>query len=195
METTMKRFQNGRGEIRKLWMTELDKYRDHLLRLDSSSRRLRFGMGVGDAFVTDYAARVNDMQSIVYGFFIDGEIRAAAELRALGANLQGEAEAAFSVEQDYQDTGIGTELMGRVIRAARNRNIVRLYMNCLAENRKMQRIARKYEAVLHFEEGDVVGELAPSGPNYFSIWREAMDDERGFVMAVLDLQRRLMPAA
>lgn len=191
----MDKSQSGRGEIRKLWMTELDKYRDHLLRLDPDSRRLRFGMSVGDAFITDYARRVNDMKSVVYGCVIDGEVRAAAELRPLATHLHGEAEAAFSVEKDWQDTGLGTELLGRVIRTARNRSIHRLYMNCLSENRKMQRVARKYEAVLHFEEGDVVGEVAPSTPNYFSIWREAMEDGGGFVMAVLDLHRRFMPAA
>lgn len=191
----MEHIQKSRGEIRKLWMTELDSYRDHLLRLDKDSRRLRFGMHVDDVFIADYAGRVNDMKSVIYGLFLDGAIRAAAELRPLAAQSGGEAEAAFSVETEFQDTGIGTRLLGRVIRAARNRGIHRIYMNCLAENRKMQRVAKKYEAVLKFEEGDVVGELAPVTPNYFSIWREALEDERGFVMAVLDLQRKILPAA
>lgn len=194
-EVDLEKATDKQGTIRKLWAPELKAYGDHLLRLDPTSRRLRFGMGVDDGFITDYAGRVNDMKSVVYGYVVDGEVRAAAELRPLGAQLHGEAEAAFSVERPYQDTGIGTELLGRIIRTARNRGIHRLYMNCLAENRKMQRIARKYEAVLHFEEGDVVGELAPAAPNYFSIWREAIQDERSFVMAVLDLQRKFMPAA
>jgi len=191
----MMKVADTNGSIRKLWPAELEIYRDHLLRLDDKSRRMRFGMSVGDEFITSYASRLNDMRSIVYGYFVGGEIHAAAELRPLGGQLPGEAEAAFSVEQSYQDTGIGTELLGRVIRTARNRGINRLYMNCLAENRKMQRVARKFDAVLHFEEGDVVGELAPVTPNYFSIWREVMEDERGFVMAVLDMQRKFMPAA
>lgn len=184
-----------RGDIRKLRLGEIEKFGEHLLRLDSNSRRLRFGMSVNDAFITDYALRVTDMNSVIYGFFVDGDIHAAAELRPLGGSLPAEAEAAFSVERPYQDTGIGTDLLGRIIRTARNRGIYRLYMNCLAENRKMQRVARKYEAVLHFEDGDVIGELAPAVPNYFSIWREAMDDEHGFVMGVLDLHKRFLPAA
>ncbi|MCG8558893.1 MAG: GNAT family N-acetyltransferase [Hyphomicrobiales bacterium] len=185
----------GRGNVRKLWVTEIGLFRDHLLRLDPDSRRMRFGMAADDRFVEDYALRVNDMKSLVYGYVEDGEVRAAAELRRLGAALRGEAEAAFSVEKDYQDSGIGTDLLGRIIRSARNRGIHRIYMNCLLENRKMQRVARKYEAVLHFEHGEVVGEVEPATPNYFSIWREAVEDEMGFVMAVLDIQRRLLPAA
>lgn len=184
-----------RGTTRKLWVTEYDAYRAHLLRLDADSRRMRFGMAVDDAFIENYAQRLNDMKSVVYAHFIDGAVRAAAELRPLAFEMHGEAEAAFSVERPYQDTGIGTELLGRVIRAARNRSIRRLYMNCLAENRRMQAVARKYDAVLAFEHGEVVGEVAPSAAHYFSIWREAVEDEMSFVMAVLDLQRRFMPAA
>jgi hypothetical protein len=59
----------------------------------------------------------------------------------------------------------------------------------------MQKIAKKYDAILQFEHGEVVGHVAPSPAHYFSIWREAVEDEMGFVMAVLDLQRRLIPAA
>ncbi len=183
------------GTTRKLFVTEYHNYRDHLLRLDDESRRMRFGMGVGDEFITGYAERLNDMKSIVYAHMIEGEVRAAAELRPLAGQMRGDAEAAFSVEKPFQDSGIGTELLGRVVRAARNRSITRVYMNCLAENRKMQKIAKKYDAILQFDHGDVVGQVAPSSAHYFSIWREAVEDEMGFVMAVLDLQRKFMPAA
>jgi GNAT superfamily N-acetyltransferase len=183
------------GTTRKLFVTEYHNYRDHLLRLDDESRRMRFGMGVDNEFIANYVTLLNDMKSIVYAHMIDGEVRAAAELRPLAGQMRGEAEAAFSVEKPYQDSGIGTELVGRIVRAARNRSISRVYMNCLAENRKMQAIAKKYDAILQFEHGDVVGQIAPSSAHAFSIWREAVEDEMGFVMAVLDLQRRFMPTA
>lgn len=183
------------GIIRKLWPSEADKFRDHLLRLDKESRRLRFAHGVSDAFIEDYAARMSDMGSLVFAFLADGEIRGAAELRKLGDTWGREAEAAFSVEKAYQDQGIGSELMGRVVRAARNRSVQLLYMSCLAENSKMQAIARKHEAELRFEYGEVVGEIVPDGANYFSILAEAVEDRVGFMMAVLDLQSRLVKAA
>jgi RimJ/RimL family protein N-acetyltransferase len=183
------------GNIRKLWATETDKFRDHLLRLDKDSRRMRFAHGVSDAFIEDYAARMTDMGSIVYGSFDGGEVRACAELRKLADAWGQEAEAAFSVEKAYQDRGIGTELMGRVIRAARNRGVDRLYMSCLAENNKMQAIARKHEAELRFEYGEVVGEIVPQEANYFSILQEAVEDRVGYMLAVLDLQGRLTRAA
>lgn len=183
------------GSIRKIWPSEREKFRGHLLRLDNVSRRMRFGMSVNDDFIEDYAARADGLNSVVYGYFDGDDVRAASELRPLGSSVSGESEAAFSVEQPYQNSGIGTALLGRTIRSARNRGVRRLYMNCLAENRKMQRIARKYDADLQFELGDVVGEVAPSKASYATFWKEVVDDEMGFVMAILELQKRLMPAA
>lgn len=183
------------GNIRKLWPTETDKFRDHLLRLDKKNRRSRFAHGVSDAFIDDYAARMSEMGGIVYGYFDGEEVRAAAELKKLGDLWGREAEAAFTVEQPLQDQGIGTELMGRVIRAARNRGVQHLCVSCLAENGKMRAIAGKYEADLRFEYGEVIGEIVPEGPNYFSLLAEAVDDRFGYMMAVLDLQRRVVKAA
>jgi GNAT superfamily N-acetyltransferase len=179
------------GTIGKLWFTETEKFRDHLLRLDKESRRMRFGMPVDDDFIRRYAGRTSRHQSVIYGFFDEREMRAAAELRMIGDGWHGDAEAAFSVESEYQDFGVGTELLGRIIDAARNRGVDRLYMNCLAENRKMQRIAKKYEADLYFDHGDVIGQLKPAYPTPLSLWSEAIDNSNGFVMAVLEfpLQR------
>lgn len=177
------------GTIRKLWPSEANKIRDHLLRLDKNSRRLRFAHAVSDSFIEDYASRMSDMGAIVYAYMEDGKVRAVAELKKLSDVWGDEAEAAFSVEPGYQEMGIGTELMGRVIRAARNRGVHLLYMSCLAENQKMQAIARKHEADLRFEYGEVIGEIVPVNPNYFSILAEAMEDRAGYLLAVLDVNR------
>ena len=183
------------GVARKLRPWETLVFRGHLLRLDAESRRLRFAHGVADSFIEDYAARMNDMGGIVFGYFVGGELVAAAELRKLGAHWGREAEAAFSVERAYQDLGIGNLLMGRVIQAARNRGVQLLYMSCLADNTRMQKIARKHEAELRFEYGEVIGEIVPTTPDYFSILAEAMEDRAGYLMAVLDLPARLARAA
>jgi GNAT superfamily N-acetyltransferase len=185
----------GEGLIRRLWPTETNKFRDHLLRLDKDSRRLRFAHAVSDTFIEDYASRMGEFGSLVYGHVVDGKVRGAAELRRLGDAWGEEAEAAFSVEKPYQDQGVGTDLMGRVVRAARNRRIRRLYMSCLAENTKMQLIAKKHEAVLRFEYGEVIGEILPQQPDYFSMVAEAAEDRVGFMIAVLELQQRMVRAA
>lgn len=183
------------GTIRKLWPTETEKFRDHLLRLDKDSRRMRFAHSVSDAFIADYAERMSELGAVVYGYIEAEEVRAVAELRKLGDAWGQEAEAAFSVEPSHQDLGIGSELMGRLIRSARNRGVRRLYMSCLPENGRIQAIARKHDAELTFEPGEVVGEIVPQDPNYFSVLAEAVEDRVGFILAVLDIQGRASRAA
>jgi RimJ/RimL family protein N-acetyltransferase len=191
----MSDLETGEGITRRLWPTESDKFRDHLLRLDPESRRMRFAHSVADAFIEEYAGRMTAFGSLVYGHLVDGKVRGAAELRRLGDTWGDEAEAAFSVERPYQGHGVGTDLMGRVIRAARNRNIRRLYMSCLAENSKMQAIARKHAASLRFDAGDVVGEIRPERPDLYSLAAESAADRMGFIIGVLDLQTRMVKAA
>lgn len=62
-------------------------------------------------------------------------------------------------------------------------------MSCLAENRKMQTIAKKHEADLRFEYGEVIGEIVPHNSDYFSVMAEAMEDRVGYLLAVLDVSR------
>jgi len=136
------------GVIRKLWISETDLYRDHLLRLDGESRRNRFGGGVSDDFIRSYVDLSTGLDAVIHGFFVDGALRGAGELRSLGTALAGEAEAAFSIEKPWQSHGVGTALLQRTLLAARNRGFRHLHMACLAENRRMQQLARKFDAEL-----------------------------------------------
>jgi GNAT superfamily N-acetyltransferase len=182
------------GVIRKLWVGEAAKYRDHMLRLDSDSRHSRFAGGVSDDFIRNYADLTNSLDTVVHGFFIDGEMRGAAELRALGLRHPREAEAAISVEKPWQSHGIGSALLRRTLLAARNRGYRLLHMACLADNRRMQQLARKFDAELSFDFGNVVGEVESSRPTPLSLMREIMADSHGFATAMLDLQSRMLRA-
>ena len=71
----MSKHTTDEGIIRRLWPTETDKLRDHLLRLDEGSRRLRFAHSVSDAFIDDYASRMGELGSLVYGHIVDGKVR------------------------------------------------------------------------------------------------------------------------
>ncbi len=150
------------GTIRKLWIGETDAYRDHLLRLDRDSRYRRFSGAVSDEVIARHAATANDIGVVVHGFFVDGVLRGAAELRQNGSLFSHEAEAAFSIEQPWQSHGVGTELLERTLLSARNRGIKSLRMDCLAENQRMQQLARKFDAEFSFDFGSVIGEVDPA---------------------------------
>ena len=180
------------GLIRKLWIGESDLYRDHLLRLDPASRRNRFAGAVSDEFVRDYADISFGIDALIHGFFIEGALRGAAELRPIGASIAREAEAAFSIEKPWQSHGVGSMLLERTLLAARNRGLKFLHMTCLADNKRMQQIARKYDAELSFDFASVVGEVAAPRPTPLSLMREILADGHGFATAIFDVQSRLL---
>ena len=180
------------GAMRKLWIGEAAQYRDHLLRLDAESRHSRFGGGVADEFIRNYVTTTFGLSAVVHGFFMDGTLRGAAELRPLGPAFAREAEVALSIEADWQGLGIGSALLDRTLLAARNRGIKTLHMACLANNRRMRDLARKFEADLSFDFGSVVGEVSAARPTPLSLLRELVSDNYGFATAVLDVQSRLL---
>ena len=183
------------GRIRKLWIGDTDIYRDHLLRLDAESRRNRFGGAVLDTFIENYVAVANSLDSVIHGFFVDETLRGAGELRPLGPAFVSEAEAAFSIEKPWQSHGVGTALLSRTLLAARNRGFKLLHMACLADNRRMQQLALKFDAELSFDFGSVVGEVEAAHPTPLSVMRELVVDSTGFATAMLDVHSRLIKPA
>jgi GNAT superfamily N-acetyltransferase len=183
------------GTVRKLWIGDTDVYRDHLLRLDPESRSRRFSGTVSDDFVTRHAASAGKLGVVLHGFFLDGVLRGAAELRSVGSVFAREGEAAFSVESTWQSYGVGTALLERTLLSARNRGIKLLRMHCLADNRRMQQLASKFQADLKFDFGSVVGEVDPPRFTLLSVMREMVSDAHGIATAVLDAQSKLLKPA
>jgi GNAT superfamily N-acetyltransferase len=183
------------GSIRKLWVGETDAYRDHLLRLDLDSRYRRFSGAVSDDYIARHAATAKGIGVVVHGFFVDGELRGAAELRQNGSLFARAAEVAFSIEQPWQSLGVGTELLERTLLSARNRGVKLLRMDCLADNRRMQQLARKFDADLKFDFGSVIGEVDPPRSTVLSLMREAAADRDGVAAAMFEAQSRLFRPA
>jgi GNAT superfamily N-acetyltransferase len=183
------------GAIRKLWLGEADAYRDHLLRLDRESRHRRFSGALSDEVIARHAATIEESGVVVHGFFVEGVLRGAAELRHEGSLFSHQAEAAFSIEKPWQSHGVGTELLDRTLLTARNRGITHLRMNCLPENQRMQQLARKFNAEFSFDFGSVIGEVDPPRSTMLSLMREAMADSYGVASVILDVQSRLFRPA
>lgn len=179
------------GTIRRVLRSETLLIAEHLLRLDHDARRRRFGHDVSDEFIQSYALHGADLGNLNFGYFIDGEIHAVAELRQSGRAFGHTAEVAFSVERAYANKGIGTRLMGRIIRAARNRGLKHLLLVCLRDNLKMQAIARHYGADLQIEDGSIVADIIPRTADFKSLTGEYLDDRMIFIQAAFDLQARL----
>lgn len=183
------------GTVRKIWIDRSGPYRDHLLRLDKESRRNRFGGAVSDEFIHNYVELSLGLDAVIHGFFVDGMLRGVAELRPLGRTFSDEAEAAFSIEKDWQSHGVGTVLLERTLLAARNRGVKLMHMACLANNRRMVDLAKKFDAELRFDFGSVIGEVEAPHPTPMSVLREFVADSTGFATAMLDVQAKMLRPA
>ncbi|MCB1415829.1 MAG: GNAT family N-acetyltransferase [Phyllobacteriaceae bacterium] len=176
--------------IHRLTPGDLDRVRDHFLRLSPKSRRLRFGRPVSDEFLERYAEALFEAVSIVYGAEIDGVIRGVTEMRGDTTSWSRFAEAAVSVEDDYQDRGIGGALLKRLVQAAQNRGVSQLYMVCLRENHKMKHLAQKNEAILDYCVDEVEGRITDLHPSFASLFSEWFDEASDYVTSLMTPARK-----
>jgi RimJ/RimL family protein N-acetyltransferase len=179
------------GFIRRLLASESYLLRDHLQRLDHEARHRRFGHDVSNAFIASYASHASDFGNVAFGYFVEGEVRGVAELRPGALMSHDSAEVAFSVERPFANRGIATQLMGRIIRTARNRGFSHLTLVCLPDNAKMQAIARHYGADLRIADGSIFAEIVPDRADYRSMVSEMIDGPMTYLHAALDLQTRI----
>lgn len=180
------------GTIRKLLITEAPLVRDHLLRLDAESRRLRFFREVSDDYLRGYAMKFAELGTVIYAYIVDGEVRAMAELKHSPMSGDKSAEAAFTVEKPFGNQGIGTALMGRIIMSARNRGLKHLVLVCLPDNQRMRAIAAKYATDLHIEDGTSIADIVPKDADYMSYMTEALENRIGLMQALFDLDLRIL---
>lgn len=172
--------------IRKLWAAERARLSDHLLRLASDDRRLRFGGGVSDARIAQYCAGFDWLTGIVIAYFVDDEVRGVGELCRVGTPLAQRAELALSVESAYQGQGVGTLLFRRLMTAARNRSVRDVRMICLAENAKMRAIAGKFGAAITLLPGEAEARLALDWPSHLTLAQEALDEGWAVIQLAVD---------
>lgn len=183
------------GQIRKLVPAERQIFLDHLMRLDPLSRFMRFGGVVSDKALARHATRSLTDDTILVGYFVEGELRAVAELHPLpiqpGKPRAGEA--AFSVERDWQGKGIGSALMRHLVMLAQNRGIQDVQVVFLANNGPMKRIAIQQAADLSLDTNEMTGHLRAPRATPFSWAREWLGDVFAVFSSAFELQERMLP--
>lgn len=172
------------GVFRRVYWFEQEALQQHLLRLDSEDRGLRFGGGMSDQQILDYCERIDWRRDSVLGFWVGKELRAIGELKPLAESWFGDAEVALSVEQPWRNYDIGTELLRRIAIIARNRLIGSLHLICLPRNAKMLNLVRKLNADLRIEPSEAKAVLALATPNQLTMLLELLDEASGFFGAL-----------
>lgn len=182
----MRAMLRPRGAFRTLWSSERDEYLEHLQRLSQNCRRLRFHRTMSDDALALHADAAFENHAHVIGWFLDGELRGAAEVVVFDGPNGPEAEAAFAVEEPFRGRGVGRELMHRASLYARNRNARALHIATERENRAMLRLAMGSGTKFEISGGEADGVLTSEPRNVFSLLLETAEEEAGLIHWAFD---------
>ena len=148
----------AKGSVRTLsQQEELPLLRDHLLRLDRTSRHDRFHGFMDDSFIQRYAEKCANDGTVIIAYIEDGVVRGAAELHPPEQSPDSIPEIAFSVEASVRRQGVGIILFRKLIVEARARGYKNLRITTGAGNEAMKALANKFGAHLTFSHGESTG--------------------------------------
>jgi GNAT superfamily N-acetyltransferase len=148
----------AKGRVRTLTARELPLLREHLLRLDASSRHDRFNGYTDEGFIERYAAKCQIDGTIIVAYIENGTVRGAAELHPPDLS-NALPEIAFSVEAGLRRQGVGSILFTKLIAKARSLGYDSLRITTGSENAAMRALAHKFGAHLAFRRGESSGSI------------------------------------
>jgi len=180
----------GFGYVRTLsQQEELPLLRDHLLRLDPTSRHDRFNGFLDDSFIERYAEKCASDGTIVVAYMENGIVRGAAELHPPDAWEDSLPEIAFSVESCVRRQGVGSILFTRLIAEARWKGYRTLRVTTGAQNRAMRALASKFGADLVFRHGESSGTIEVKPLPQAELAKLAIDTPLAAARAVINFNR------
>ncbi len=162
-------------EIRKLCHSDLHDVITHLMDLDEESRYLRFGTYVSDRFIEDYARRILEDHSLVFGAFSGAKLVAIGEIRGFGKAPFAHAEAALSVDCQWQGKGVGKQIFEHLVCAAQERGVHALHVVFLRRNERMWEITRDYHPQIEIIDSEIEATFDPHPPSPPPIARDFAD--------------------
>lgn len=167
---------------------EYDRYRDHLLALDETSRYKRFGSTLSDAAIENVFNKMIENKSQHQIFVIEDE-----DFRVVGAGHvaieDSQFELALSVLKEYQSQGMGSALMKRCIEWCQNRNIHQGHMVCLSSNIAVKKLARKHGVLLD-EGGESLANITLPKANPISVFNEVASSSLAVTDRIHKLQKK-----
>lgn len=181
------------GAYRALWTFDREDYEAHLKRLTPEDRRSRFQYAASDAQIMAHVETFLKGGGHVIGWFVDGELRGAAEVAIAPDGVN--AEAAFEVEEAWRGRGVGAELVNRALLWARNRGVKRLLIHTTRTNTAMLKAAKQRGAVFEFDLAEAEGVIEAPKASWRSHLREVRFEEEGVMRWLWDRTIRRLRGA
>ena len=138
--------------IRRLGFGEREAHLEHLLRLDSISRRFRFSGLVGDATIQAHCLALSQRRCVIIGAFVLGCLRGVAEIVPITTGNRLAFELAFSVEREFQGLGLGSVLLAAALEDVAPHDAL---MVCERDNAGMLQLAARFGATRSIEGNQI----------------------------------------
>ena len=136
--------------------TEHPLFEQHLKRLSPEERIHRFNYHISDAQIEQYVHGIR-AEDVIIGLFTSTKIIGAAHLSSTDTDynkLNNKVEVGLSVESEYQNLGLGTELFKASLATCEVQGTKELIIRCQGENHPMIRIVQKFDGKIQTSAGD-----------------------------------------
>lgn len=164
--------------IRKLLMAEKPKVADHLKRLDTADRIMRFETPASDDYIDRYVAGLRARTDILFGAFDDALVLRGFAHIALSGDL---ADLGLSVEAGQRGEGIGTKLLERAIAAARLAHAKTFSSQCLTHNRWMMGKMQAMGFTIERDCGTAVATTTLDPPSLRDVQESVFHEQLGWL--------------
>lgn len=148
-----------------------DKYKEHLLELDSDSRCCRFGYSISDDAIDVFIENCKSNDDEHRLFTIRNLQNKIVALGHVGITEDG-AEIGLSVLKEHQEHGLGNKLLLHCLRWCQNRGFNWVFMYCLTYNTKMVRMLSKNNIAIVREGSDSSAKIHLPDPTPASLTEE-----------------------
>jgi GNAT superfamily N-acetyltransferase len=171
---------------------EYQEIEEHLLRLDADDRYLRFCHNLQDEGIKGYVERM-DLRGPCNeaGFAIFDDTHKIIGFCHVAPSSEDckLAEMAISVDKEHRYQGLGDILFTRGLLHCESVGATKIFMNCLASNKAIQKLARRNGMNVCTEYGEAVADLDVSDADAISAFLESAQND---VVGVYDTNLRYM---
>jgi RimJ/RimL family protein N-acetyltransferase len=161
----------------KLNSFERHYYTDHLKRLDSSDRYLRFSFLAKDEWIDNFVRDLDFSKHIIKVIFVQDKIVAAVHIALLDNDS---AEIGISVDKTHRGRGWGHLLFDAAIEYCKNSNITKIETMCMNNNKWVITKMREYDTTFERDGSQTIAhaeidKTVTFSERYGFLWKEHME--------------------
>jgi len=168
----------------------LPDYARHLKNLPNEDKYTRFCYAIKDEGIDQFILLIlyNSHDHHLFTAEVDDKVVGFGHLAREGDDW----ELAVSIDKEYQAKGIADHLMDRMISWGKTRGIHSVFMHCIAQNTKIQHLAKTHGLRMVERDGaEVTSKVDLPAPTPLDYTADFLREQRELLTQMTDIQRRM----